>query len=448
VTTEVIGNCGFSPAPLLGAAVEETQAEAKGVGVNITWASMAEYLEHLRNAGTAVNVVPLVGHNTVRGSVLGFDDVQPTTEQQAEMERTVAEAMEQGASGLSTGLFYVPGSYAHTKEVIGLAQVAARCGGVLASHIRNESDRLLEAIAEAIEIAEGAEIRVEIAHLKLEGHRNWEGADRLLASLADARARGVRVGCDQYPYAASSTWLAVILPYWAQTGGAKAIAERLSDPQARARIRQDREEKRAEWDNRGGVREWSDVLVTDCAPRPDLLGKSMAEIADAEGKDPLETVFDLIVISEGQATCVFFDQLEDNVRTLMRHPLVVVGSDGNALAPHGVLGQRKPHPRSYGTFPRVLGRYVREENVLSLEEAVKKMTSVTAGRFGLVDRGVIREGAWADLVLFDPQTVADRATFIDPHQYPVGISCVIVNGMIVIEQGQHTGALPGPGQVL
>jgi N-acyl-D-amino-acid deacylase len=443
VTTEVIGNCGFSPAPLLGAAVEETQAEAKGVGVNITWASMAEYLEHLRNAGTAVNVVPLVGHSTVRGSVLGYDDVRPTLEQQAEMERAVAEAMEQGARGLSTGLFYAPGFYAHTNEVIGLARVAAHCGGFLASHIRSESDRLLEAVAEAIEISERAEIRVEIAHLKLEGHRNWEGADRLLASLEDARARGVRVGCDQYPYAASSTWLVAILPYWAQTGGTKATAERLDDPEARTRIRKDWEENRAEWANRSGVREWSDVLVADCAHRPDVLGKSVAEIADAEGKDPLETVFDLIVISEGQAAGVFFDQLEDNVRTLMRYPLVVVGSDGNALAPHAVLGQRQPHPRSYGTFPRVLGRYVREEKVLSLEEAVKKMTSVTAERFGLTDRGVIREGAWADLVLFDPQTVADRATFIDPHQYPVGIPWVIVNGLVVIEQCQHTGALPG-----
>ena len=443
VTTEVVGNCGFSPAPLLGAAVEETRAQAKILGLDVTWASMAEYLERLRNPGTAMNVVPLVGHNTVRGSVLGFDDVQPTTEQQTEMQQLVAEAMEQGARGLSSGLYYPPGFYAQTEEVIGLARVAARCGGIYATHIRNESDLLLEAVTEAIEIAEQAEIRVEVAHLKLEGYRNWGGAEWLLALLDDAHSRGVRVGCDQYPYAASSTWLAAILPYWAQAGGAKAIAERLSDPVARNRVRKDWEENRADWDNRGGVRQWSDVLVTDCAPRPDVLGKSIAEIADAEGKDPLEAAFDLIMISEGQAAGVFFDQLEDNVRTLMRHPLVVVGSDGNALAPHGVLGQRKPHPRSYGTFPRVLGRYVREEKVLSLEEAVKKMTSITADRFGLTDRGVIREGAWADLVLFDPQTVADKATFADPHQYPVGIPCVVVNGVVVIDQGQHTGALPG-----
>jgi len=443
VTTEVIGNCGDSPAPLLGAAVEKMQASAKHVGVKITWASTAEYLEYLRQQGMAVNVVPLVGHNTVRRAILDFEDVPPTPEQQAEMERLVAEAVEQGARGLSTGLFCPPGFYAQTAEVIGLARVAARYGGIYASHIRNESDRLLEAVAEAIEIGEQAEIRVEIAHLKLSGYRNWNGADRLLASLKDARSRGVRVGCDQYPYAASATSLSAILPYWAQTGGTKAIAERLSDPEVRARLTKDWDENRVEWDDRSGVREWSDVLVTDCDTRPDVLGKPVAQIADAEGKDPLEAAFDLIVISEGQVSAVFFDQLEDNVRTLMRHPLVVVGSDGSALAAHGVLGQHKPHPRSYGTFPRVLGRYVREEKVLSLEEAVKKMTSVTAERFGLTDRGVIREGAFADLVLFDALTVADRATFTDPHQYPVGIPYVLVNGVVVIDQGQHTGALPG-----
>jgi N-acyl-D-amino-acid deacylase len=443
VTTEVISNCGFSPAPLSGAAVEEVRARAKNLGLDVTWTSMSEHLDHLRNPGTALNVVPLVGHNTVRGSVLGYDDLQPTPEQQAKMEQVVAEAMEQGARGLSTGLYYPPGYYAQTEEVIGLARVAARYGGIYASHIRNESDGLLEAVAEAIEIGEKAEIGVEIAHLKVEGYRNWENADRLVAMLDGAQARDVRLGCDQYPYIACSTWLAAILPYWAQTGGAKAIAERLRDSAVRVQLRRDWEENRVEWDSRSGVRDWTDILVSDCQPRPDLLGKNIAEIAAAEGQDPLETVFDLIVVSEGQVACVWFTQLEENVQTLMRHPLVVVGSDGSSLKPQGVLGQRKVHPRNYGTFPRVLGHYVREEKVLSLEEAVKKMTSVTAARFGLTDRGVVREGAWADLVLFDAETVIDRATFTDPHRYPEGIPYVVVNGIVVIDQGQHTGALPG-----
>ncbi|MEE9616266.1 MAG: D-aminoacylase [Anaerolineae bacterium] len=451
VTTEVIGNCGGSPAPLLGAAVEEARAAAKSVGLDVTWASMAEYLERLRcpglalsaAEGTAVNVVPLVGHNTVRGAVLGFDDVQPTLEQQAEMEQLVAQAMEQGARGLSTGLFYPPGFYARTEEVIGLARVAARRGGIYATHVRSETNRLFEAVAEAIEIGKQAEIRVQISHVKLEGYRNWEGADQLLAMLEDARSLGVRVGCDQYPYTAGVSWLAYILPYWAQAGGARAVGERLSDPEARARLRKDWEENRAEWEDRGGMRDWTDILITDCVPCPDVQGRNIAEIAADEGKDPLETAFDLIMVSEGQVECVCFGQLEDNVRILMRHPLVVVGSDGDALAPYGVLARGKPHPRYYGTFPRVLGRYVREEKVLSLEEAVKKMTSVTAERFGLSDRGVVREGAWADLVLFNAQTVADRATYTDPHQYPEGIPYAVVNGVVVVDQCEHTGALPG-----
>jgi N-acyl-D-amino-acid deacylase len=443
VTTEVIGNCGLSPAPLLDTTIAEMWAAVGAPDLDVTWTNMTEYLEHLCHLGTAVNVVPLVGHSMVRGAVLGLDDLQPTTEQQAQMERLVAETMEQGARGLSTGLYYAPGFYARTEEVIGLARVAARCGGIYATHIRSESDRLFEAVAEAIDIGKEAEIQVQISHIKLEGYGNWEGVDGLLAILEDARSRGVRVGCDQYPYTASATWLACILPYWAQTGGTKAIAERLRDPEVRAGLRKDWEENRAEWENRGGMRDWTDVLVSDCDARPEVLGKNIAEIAADEGKDPLEAIFDLILDCEGRVGCVWFDQLEDNVRALMRHPLVVVGSDGDALAPRGVLGQPKPHPRSYGTFPRVLGRYVRQDKVLSLEEAVKKMTSVTAERFGLTGRGVLREGAWADLVLFDAFTVADSATFTDPHQYPLGIPYVLVNGVVVIDQGQHTGALPG-----
>ena len=443
ITTEIIGNCGDSPAPLLGAAMEEARAAAKGFGLDITWKSMAEYSDRLRHQGIAVNVVPLVGHNTVRSAVLGFNDVQPTPEQQTEMERMVAQAMEQGARGLSTGLFYPPGFYAQTDEVIGLARVAARYDGIYASHIRSETNRLLEAVAEAIEIGKQAKIQVQISHIKLEGYRNWEGVDQLLTMLEVANSQGVKVGCDQYPYTAGVSWLAYILPYWAQAGGGKAVGERLNDPKMRDRLKKDWEKNSNEWEDRGGMRDWTDLLITNCLPRPDLQGKNIAEIAADEGKDPLETAFDLIVISEGQVECVCFGQLEDNVRILMRHPLVVIGSDGDALAPYGVLSQSKPHPRYYGTFPRVLGHYVREEKVLSLEEAVKKMTSITAERFSLNDRGVIREGAWADLVLFDPQTITDKATYTDPHQYPEGIPYVIVNGMVVIDQYEHTSVLPG-----
>jgi N-acyl-D-amino-acid deacylase len=443
VTTEVIGNCGFSAAPLYGAAMEEVEALAKQVGVTISWASMAEYLEHLRKSGTAVNVVALVGHNTVRGSVLGYDNLQPTAEQNAQMERLVGEAMGQGARGFSTGLFYPPGCYAQQEEVIRLSRVAARYDGIYAAHIRNESDGVLEALTEALEIAEQAEIQLEVAHIKLSGHRSWGNIDPLLRLLEEANSRGVKAGCDQYPYAASSTWLTVILPYWAQKDGIRVIKQRLQNPEMRTRIIEDWEKNRAEWDGRSGVYDWSDILITDCDAGLDAVGKNIAEIAGVEGKKPLEAALDLIVMSERQVEGVFFDQLEDNVRTLMQHPLVVVGSDASAISPLGVLGQSKTHPRTYGTFPRVLGHYVREEKVLSLAEAVRKMTYNTAERFGLTDRGVIREGAWADLVLFDADVVIDKASFLDPHRYPEGMAYVFVNGEIVIENGQHTGALPG-----
>jgi N-acyl-D-amino-acid deacylase len=443
VTTEVVGNCGSSPAPVQGAAVDEVQADARPLGLEVDWRSMAEYLARVSTPGTALNVVALIGHNTVRGSALGYDDVRPTPQQQAAMERVVDEAMEQGARGLSTGLFYPPGNYARTPEVVALARTAARRGGLYASHVRSESDGALEAVAEAIQIGEEAGARIEVAHLKLSGYRHWPQAGRLIALLEEAHSRGVPLGCDQYPYHASSSWLACMLPYWAQAGGAKGVADRLRDPAARARIVQDYAEHRQDWEDRGGMRDWSDIVVSDCDACPEAMGQSLAQLAEAEARDPLEVALNLIVASEGQVACVWFDQSEDNVRTFMQHPLVAVGSDGYALSPQGVLGRSKPHPRSYGTFPRVLGRYVREQGVLSLEEAVRKMTSLTAQRFGLVDRGVLRPGAWADLALFDAGTVSDRATFTDPHQFPEGIPYVIVNGTVVIDQGVHTGALPG-----
>ncbi len=443
VTTEVIANCGVSAAPLAGAAIDETRADAVEYGVNLTWRTMAEYLDQVHKPGVGVNVVPLVGHNTVRGSVLGYDDVQPTPEQQTAMERLVAESMEQGARGLSTGLFYPPGFYAKTDEVIKLARVAARYGGIYATHIRSESDFLVDSVAEAIEIGDKAAIAVEVSHIKIEGYQNWGVMDELLAVLDDGVKRGVRLGCDQYPYVACSTWLGCILPYWAQQGGGKAVARRVADPQIRAGLSRDFVANRSDWDNRSGAREWSEILVVDCPGRREVQGMDVSQIAARDGKDALETAFDLIALSAGAVSAVYFDQTEENVRTLLRHPLVVVGSDGRALAAEGILGQRKVHPRSYGTFPRVLARYVRELAILSLEEAVRKMTAVTAERFGLSGRGTIKEGYWADIAIFDASTVADAATFAEPDRYAIGIPYVIVNGAVTINKEEHTGVLAG-----
>ena len=443
VTTEVVGNCGYSPAPLYGDARREALADAREYDYEINWEDMGGYLAQFNDPGVAVNVVPLVGHNTIRGCVLGYEDVQPNAEQQKAMERLTAEAMQQGARGMSTGLFYPPGYYAKTDEVIGLARVVAGHSGVYASHIRSESDELFESIEEAIEIGRRSGARVHISHLKLEGAHNFEGADRVLDMIETANQQGIAVGTDQYPYAASSTWLGAILPNWAQAGGAAAVGKRLADAEVRARLREDWKLRRVEWQNRSGVTDWEQILVVSAPGLPEAIGHTMAQIAAQEGKDPLEAVFDLIETTSGGAAGVFFDQLEDNVQTLMRYPRLVIGSDGSALSREGRLASEMCHPRSYGTFPRVLGRYVRELKVLSLEEAVHKMTQLPAQYFKLQDRGVVQVGSWADLVLFDADTVIDRATFTEPRQYPEGIPHVMVNGVWVIADGEHTGALPG-----
>jgi N-acyl-D-amino-acid deacylase len=443
VTTQVIGNCGLSAAPMAGETVGDLQALSMGIDIGFKWESMAEYLEHLQKTGMAVNMVPLIGHSNVRGLVLGYDDVKPTPDQQVKMENLVDEAMEQGARGISTGLFYTPGFFAHTEEIIGLAGIVAKHGGIYASHIRSESDGVLKAVEEAIEIGKQAAIQVQYSHVKICGHGNWEMIDDLVALLESDEARDTRLGCDQYPYIASSSILSSILPYWAQEGSGKLIAQRIKDRAIRELLRKDWIENCIEWDNRSGVRNWNDLLVTNCSSRPEVIGMTIEEISSQDSLDPLDTAMNLISLDDARIGVVYFDQHEDIVKKLMKLPFVAIGSDSMGASPYGILGQSSPHPRCYGTFPRVLGRYVREEKVLSLEEAIRKMTSLSAERFCLTDRGVIREGAWADIVLFDAQVVSDKATFTDPHQYPVGIEYVIVNGEIVINLGDHTGALPG-----
>ncbi|MCE5208796.1 MAG: D-aminoacylase [Chloroflexi bacterium] len=443
VTTEVVGNCGSSPAPLMGAVVKEIQAEAEPYGYKVDWTNFGSFLDKYRSQGVAQNVAALAGHNTIRACVLGYDDVQPTPGQQKAMEQLVADAMQQGAHGLSTGLYYPPGFYAKTEEVIGLARVVAQHGGIYASHIRSESDTLMESIREAIEIGRRSGAQVQISHLKLEGSHNFDGADRVLEMIEQANRDGIAVGTDQYPYDASSTWLGAILPNWAQAGGNEAVARRVKDPATRKLLVQDWKDHRLDWENRSGITNWDQILVVTAQGRPEVVGRNVQEIADQDGKDPLETLFDLIAISEGSASAVWFDQLEKNVQYLMKYPRLVTGSDGNALSTEGVLGSIICHPRSYGTFPRVLGHYVRELKLLTLEEAIRKMTSLTAAYFKLEGRGVIREGAWADIVLFDAEKVIDKATFTHPQQYPEGIPHVMVNGEWVIQNGEHTHALPG-----
>jgi N-acyl-D-amino-acid deacylase len=443
VTTEIIGNCGMSAAPMSVGTIEDLKALSMGIEIEYNWTSMAEYLECLEKPGIAVNMATLLGHSNVRSLVMGYENRKPTLEQQLEMGNLVKEGIEQGAFGLSTGLFYPPGLYADLNEIISLAKAAAKHGRIYASHVRNESEKVLAAVEEAIEIGIQAEIQVECSHVKICGFRNWKMVNELIRLIESDRAKDAQLGCDLYPYTASSTFLSTTLPYWAQEGGGKAIARRMIDEDTQDRIRKDWQQNRTEWDNRKGVRDWNSILITDCVSRPEVTGKSIAEIAIQDEKNPLDVNMDLVSLDEAQALAIFFDQNEEIMISLMKLPCVIISSDSMGVRRDRMLGHSSPHPRCYGTFPRVLGRYVREKKILSLPEAIYKMTCQSAERYQLTDRGVIREDAWADIVLFDAQVVNDKATFTEPHQYPEGISYVIVNGTLVLEQGKYTGALPG-----
>ncbi len=435
VTTEVVGNCGSSAAPQneeVRSYREKFMRSRLGEDFQFDWATMAEYMAKLEAQGIALNVAPLVGHGTIRQNVMGFEDRAPTPGELEEMKRLTAEAMEAGAWGLSTGLIYPPGCYAKTEEIIELAKVVARYGGIYASHIRGEGDTLLDAVREAIEIGEKAGLPVEISHFKASGKHNWGKTRESLRLVEEARRRGIDVTIDQYPYTASSTGLSAYLPNWVHVGGADAMLERLRNPEDRRRIREE-----------VGDRDWSIIMVVVSQRHPEYEGLRVTEIAEKMGKEPVEAVMDLLLEDEGQTWVVAFGMSEEDVQRVMRSPYMMVGSDGRAISPHGVLGKGKPHPRYYGTFPRILGRYVREFGVITLEEAVRKMTSAPARRLGLWDRGLIRPGFKADIVIFNPETVIDKATFMEPHQYPEGIEYVIVNGTVVIDEGEHTGALPG-----
>ena len=442
VTTEVIGNCGQSAAPILGEAKEEAERIAERYELRVDWTYMGEYLERLEKKGISINVAALVGFGTVRLSVMGYEAREPREEEMNEMKSLIARSLDEGAVGMSTGLRYVPQSYAKTEEVIEISKVVAEKGGIYTSHIRDEGDggRLIEAIEEAIRIGREAGVSVEISHLKILAKPLWNLCDKMLDLIETARNEGIDVTADQYPYRASGTSLMAWIPKWAREGGNEKLVERLEDPETREKIK----EKLAEViEIRGGG---DNALISRFEPNPDFEGKTLTEIAKELDLPVIEAAMKLVEIAAKEKKgigIVNFNQSEENVRKIMSKPWVMVGTDGYALKPEGVLAKGVAHPRSYGTFPRILGRYVRKEKLISLEEAVRKMTSLPAKKLGFKDRGGIKEGMAADIVIFDPKTVIDKATYMKPHQYPEGIEYVIVNGEIVVEGGKHTGNLPG-----
>lgn len=445
VTTEVIGQCGSSGAPLVGAAARErSEFLGRTAGLEIKWQSLAEYLAEVERRGVSVNVAPMVGHGNLRAAAMGWENRAPSLAEMEEMKRLLRQAMEEGSFGLSTGLIYPPGTYSQTEEIIELARVAAAYGGIYGSHIRGESDTVIEAVAEALRVGKEAGISVEISHHKAAGRKNWGKVKTTLALLEAARERGVAAGCDVYPYTAASTSLGSLVPSWAHAGGKEAFLGRLRDPAVRERLKREIEEGIPGWENFIAAAGYDNILITRAnRPDSDLPGQTIAEIARARQTEPAETVFDLLLEEENNIGMVLFLMQEEDVREVIRFPGAVIGSDASAAAPYGPLGKGKPHPRSYGTFARILGKYVRQEGLLSLEEAISKMTSQTAEKYGLKGRGILQRGYQADLVVFDRQKISDRASYQEPHQYAQGVEYVLVNGVMTVAKGEHTGALAG-----
>ncbi len=444
VTTEVIGNCGESPGPAYGQWAAELQHDRFAhTDVKVTWRSFGEYLSQLGARRPIVNIIPLVGHGAIRACVFGVEDRAPAPDELKAMKELTHAAMAEGAWGLSSGLIYPPGVYSRTDELVELAGVVRQFGGFYASHVRGEGRTVLSAVREALEIGERAQVPVQVSHLKVAGYRTWDKIDELMSLVELAGSMPVPVHFDQYPYAASSTSLLAVLPEWTYVGGSEASTQRLADPTVRQRLRREMEERPAEFWDYAGTQDWDGILITDHPPQREYQGKSVGEIARLLQKDPLDTLLDLLVASHCVTNCVLFDQHEPNVRRIMQHGLVMVGSDGYSVKANGYMGTRAMHPRSYGTFPRVLGHYTRDEKVLTWPQAVYKMTGLPARALGLTDRGVLRPGAWADIVVFDPARVIDRATFTQAHQYPLGIEHVLVNGQTAVANERTTNVRAG-----
>jgi dihydroorotase/N-acyl-D-amino-acid deacylase len=438
VTTEVCGNCGFSPFPCPpGRAVElERHLGTLFATPAIEWTDLAGYSAALHQRGLTGNLAPLVGHGSLRAAVLGFDDRPADHNELLAMTRLLDEALEQGALGLSTGLVYMPGAAAGTEELVALARSVGRHHRVYTSHIRGETDMVAESVAEAIRLGRQAAVPVHISHHKVCGRQNWGRTEETLELVNASRHAGLDVSLDVYPYTAASTLLYAMLPNWAQAGGIESMVGRLGDGQARERIRREFEDGPPEWQNIPRAAGWERIVISNCPGRTEIEGRTVAELATDAGTTAPEYVFDLLVEQRGQVMMIVHMMDEADVRRVLAYEGTVVGSDGIPLP-------GKPHPRWAGTFARVLGRYSRELGLLDLATAIHKMTSMTAERFGLADRGTLAPGAYADLVAFNDATVIDSATFESPLMAPIGIRHVFVNGGQVVREGDMTGARPG-----
>ncbi|HLF82874.1 MAG TPA: D-aminoacylase [Blastocatellia bacterium] len=446
VTTEVTGE-GGSAAPLNDYILKESEPFFKHFKITADWRTLGEYFARLERSHMAINLATYVGATQVRQYVLHDENRAPTAAELDEMRKLVAQAMEDGAVGISTSLVYAPAFYAKTEELIELAKIASRYGGVYATHMRNESNSIMPALDEAIRIGTEANIPVEIFHLKMAGKPNWGKMREVIARIEGARARGLDITADQYPYVAGATSLGANIPPWAHEGGTAKFVERLRDPATREKLKQEMRAPSSNWENFYlGAGGGEGILISSVLKRElaKYEGKRLNEVARMMGKgDEIDALFDLLIADNAQTSMIVFLMSEDDVKLALKQPWVSVGVDHGAVALTGPLAEGKAHPRGYGTFPRVLGRYVRDEHVLTLEEAIRKMTSLAANRVHLVDRGLLKPGFFADVVVFDPQQIRDVATFEDPNRLSVGMRYVIVNGALVLFAGNQTNALPG-----
>jgi N-acyl-D-amino-acid deacylase len=445
VTTEITGE-GGSAAPLNDAIIANDRPSYEHYKIDPDWRTFRQYFARIEKQGMGINLASYVGATQVRRMVLGDADVQPTPEQLEKMKALVREAMRDGAVGVSTSLEYAPAPYAKTEEIIALASEAAKFGGIYATHMRSEGDGVLEAIDEAVRVGREAHIPVEIWHFKVAGKLNFGRMSELIARVNQARAAGLDLTADTYAYTAWSNSMSAFVPPWAHDGGDAKLIERLKDPATRARIRKDLQTPSKDWDN-----EWDettgpqDVMITDVL-NPELKkfqGKRLTEVATALNEDPMDALFDILIQDKASTYCAVFGMSEPDVALALQQPWVSVDNDSSGTSPEGILGEEHPHPRAYGTFPRILRKYVREEKKLALEDAIRKFSALPAQRMRLTDRGVLKQGMWADVVVFDPETVHDLATYDSPNHLSEGMEYVLINGTPVIENGKMTGALPG-----
>jgi N-acyl-D-amino-acid deacylase len=445
VTTEIMGE-GESMGPVNDRVREHMLREQGDIKYDIKWNTLGEYLRYLETRGVSCNLASFIGATTIREYVIGFEDKAPTPEQLDQMRELVRKEMEAGALGIGTSLIYPPAFYAKTEELIEMCKVAAKYQGKYISHMRSEGNHLLEALDELIRISREAGIPAEVYHIKAAGQQNWGKIDDLLSRIEGAQKEGLKITADMYTYTAGGTGLDACLPPWTEDGGYPALFKRLRDPATRKKIKAQVQTPTNEWENMylaaGGPERIVLAGFKSQKLKP-LTGKTLAEVAKTRGKDPIDTAMDLIAEDESRIGTIYFMISEENIKKELAKPWISFGSDEASQAPEGVFLKSNPHPRAYGNFARVLGKYVRDEKVLPMSDAIHRLSGLPATNLGLDHRGFLKEGMFADVVVFDPATIADRATFEKPHQYAVGVKHVFVNGVQVLKDGEHTGAKPG-----